>query len=52
MKPFRGAVNDGTGNVSVAYPLRFSLGLKQQTFYSFPGRARTSIVPVIKLTLF
>jgi len=51
-KPFRGAVNDGTGNVSVAYPLRFSVGLEQQTFYSFPGRARTSIVPVIKLTLF
>ena len=52
MKPLRGAVNDGTGSVSVSYPLRFSIGLQQQTFYSFPGQAHTSIVPVIQLTLF
>jgi hypothetical protein len=52
MKPLHGAVNDGTGSVSVSYPLRFSIGLQQQTFYSFPGQAHTSIVPVIQLTLF
>jgi hypothetical protein len=51
-KALRGAVNDGTGNVSVNYPLRFSIGVQQQTFYDFPGNSKTTIVPVFKLTLF
>jgi tetratricopeptide (TPR) repeat protein len=52
MKPLRGAINDGTGAVDVSYPLRFSIGLQQQTFYDFPGHARTQIVPIVRLTLF
>ena len=52
MKPLRGAVNDGTESLPVSYPLRFSIGVQQQTFYDFPGHSRTSIVPVLKLTLF
>jgi hypothetical protein len=52
MHPVRGSVNDGTENLPISYPLRFSLGLEQQTFYGFPGHARTSIVPILKLTLF
>jgi tetratricopeptide (TPR) repeat protein len=52
MHPLRGAVNDGTESLPVAYPLRFSFGVEQQTFYDFPGHSRISVVPVIKLTLF
>ena len=52
MHPMRGSVNDGTENLPISYPLRFSAGLEQQTFYAFPGHARTSIVPILKLTLF
>ena len=52
MHPLRGSVNDGTENLPVSYPLRFSFGFAQQTFYDFPGHARTSVVPVLKLTLF
>ena len=52
MKSWRGALNDGTGSVLVSYPLRFSMGLQQQSFYTFPGRSRTEIVPVVQLTLF
>ncbi|HYL12681.1 MAG TPA: tetratricopeptide repeat protein [Terriglobales bacterium] len=52
MKPWRGSLNDGTGSVPVSYPLRFSIGLQQQTFYDFPGHRRTEIVPVVQLTLF
>jgi tetratricopeptide (TPR) repeat protein len=51
-KALRGAVNDGTGAVSVNYPLRFSVGVQQQTFYDFPGGSKTAIVPVIQLTFF
>ena len=52
MHPLRGAVNDGTESLPVSYPLRFSFGVEQQTFYDFPGHSRVAIVPVIKLTLF
>jgi len=52
VKPMRGAVNDGTGETPVSYPLRFSFGLQQQTFYDFPGGGRTTVLPVIRLTLF
>lgn len=52
MRPWHGTVNDGEGNVPVSYPLRFSIGIQQQTFYDFPGHTHMSIVPVVKLTLF
>ena len=52
MKSLRGSVNDGTESLSVPYPLRFSFGLQQQTFYDFPGHSRISVVPVFRLTLF
>jgi len=52
VKPMKGAVNDGTGETPVSYPLRFSFGLQQQTFYDFPGGGRTTVLPVVRLTLF
>jgi tetratricopeptide (TPR) repeat protein len=51
-KTLRGSLNDGTENTQVSYPLHFSIGVEQQTFYNFPGESNTSIVPVVKLTLF
>ncbi|HZQ68631.1 MAG TPA: tetratricopeptide repeat protein [Terriglobales bacterium] len=38
--------------VPVTYPLRFSLGLEQQTFYNFVGQTQTQVRPVIRFTLF
>jgi tetratricopeptide (TPR) repeat protein len=35
---------------SVAYPMRFSFGLEQQSFYDFPGQGRTQIVPSAQFT--
>jgi tetratricopeptide (TPR) repeat protein len=35
-----------TETASVGYPLRFSFGLGQQSFYNFPGHERTQVVPV------
>ncbi|MBV8477052.1 MAG: tetratricopeptide repeat protein [Acidobacteria bacterium] len=52
MHPLRGVVNDGQESLPVSFPLRFSVGVEQQTFYDFPGHSRMSIVPVVKLTLF
>lgn len=52
VKPIRGALEDGTGSTTVNYPLRFSVGLQQQTFYNFPGQSRSTFLPVIRVTLF
>lgn len=51
-RPVRGSFRDGTGDVPVAYPFRFSLGLQQQTFYNFGGSTRTTLLPVVHFSLF
>jgi Tfp pilus assembly protein PilF len=52
MRPLHGNFNDGTGTVPVAYPLRISFGVQQQTFYDFAGSSKTTILPVVHFTLF
>lgn len=53
VKPVRRGFNDGTGEIGVDYPLRFSLGLQQQSFYNFTGNVRTnSWRPVVQISLF
>lgn len=52
VRPVRGTMSDGTGDISVSYPIRFSLGVAQQTFYDFPGASRTTLLPVVHLSLF
>jgi tetratricopeptide (TPR) repeat protein len=39
-----------TESASLAYPLRFSFGLQQQSFYDFPGQGRTQVVPAAQVT--
>lgn len=43
---------DGTGEIPVTYPMRISFGIKQQTFYDFAGRNRTTILPIIRFNVF
>lgn len=53
MKPMRRRYNDGSGEISVDYPLRFSFGLQQQSFYNFPGSAGTyNLRPVVSISFF
>jgi hypothetical protein len=40
----------GSETASRAYPLRFSFGLDQQSFYDFPGHGGTKIVPAAQFT--
>ena len=42
--------NAGLETVSAAHPMRFSVGLAQQTFYDFPGQGRTDVVPAAEFT--
>jgi tetratricopeptide (TPR) repeat protein len=46
----RVAAGAGPESASVAYPMRFSIGVDQQTFYDFPGHTRTQLVPVLRFT--
>ena len=49
----RRTLNDGNGSVGVDYPLRFSAGLQQQSFYNFTGVGKTSAFrPVIQISIF
>ncbi len=52
MRPLHGKLHDDTGSVPVSYPLRFSFGVQQQTFYNFSGSSRTTLLPVIRFNLF
>jgi tetratricopeptide (TPR) repeat protein len=45
--------DDGTGAMSVDYPIRFSAGMQQQSFYNFPGGSGTSnFRPVVNISFF
>ena len=52
VRPLRGSVRDGASEIPVSYPLRFSIGVQQQTFYNFPGSTKTTLLPVVHFTLF
>jgi hypothetical protein len=45
-------VKDGLGDVPISYPMRFSFGLQQQTFYNFSGSAKTTLLPIVHFTLY
>jgi tetratricopeptide (TPR) repeat protein len=40
----------GSETASMAYPMRFSFGLEQQSFYDFPGHGGVKIVPAAQFT--
>ena len=53
MRPLRRSVGSGGEALSIDYPLRFSVGLQQQTFYSYTGIGKTSTLrPVFKISIF
>ena len=46
---WKGSVKDGEFDVPVSFPMRFSVGVQQQTFYNFPGSSsvnESTILPV------
>jgi len=53
VKPIRRSVNDVNGSLNVDYPLRFSFGLQQQSFFSYTGTGSTSAFrPVARISIF
>jgi hypothetical protein len=52
MRTLQRSVRNGAAEIPVNYPMRFSVGLAQQTFYDFQGKNRNSFVPIIRINLF
>ncbi|MFZ0957956.1 MAG: tetratricopeptide repeat protein [Candidatus Sulfotelmatobacter sp.] len=40
----------GAETGSLSYPMRFSFGLEQQSFYDFPGQGHTQVVPAAQIS--
>lgn len=52
VKPLRRMFDGGSGKVPVEYPLRFSIGIQQETFTNFSGGSKGIYRPVFRLSLF
>lgn len=52
VKPLRRNVSDSFGQVPVEYPIRFSFGVQNASYFNFTGNHQTIISPLIRLTLF
>ena len=54
MRPWRRSIEDGGGALAIEYPLRFSVGIQQQSFYGFTGApgSTSSFRPVVRISIF
>jgi tetratricopeptide (TPR) repeat protein len=52
VRPMHGSMKDSDSEIPVSYPMRFSFGFEQQSFYDFPGSSHTTFLPVVHFTLF
>jgi hypothetical protein len=50
-RPFRRKFHDDSGTVVLQYPIRFSAGLQEETFFNFTG-GQTQLRPYVRISLF
>lgn len=50
--PVHHGYKDQSGQVELQYPIRFSAGMAQQTFYNFPGNQSQQFRPYVRIDLF
>jgi hypothetical protein len=50
--PFHREFKDETGDVVLQYPIRFSAGVQQETFFNFTGGQNEQFRPYVSITLF
>jgi hypothetical protein len=51
-RPFRRKFKDESGAVVLQYPIRFSGGLQEETFFNFQGGQSEQLRPYFQLSLF
>jgi tetratricopeptide (TPR) repeat protein len=50
--PIRHGFKDQTGQVEIKYPVRFSAGMAEESFYNFPGSQSEQLRPYVRIDLF
>jgi hypothetical protein len=50
--PIHHGYKDQSGQVELQYPIRFSAGMAQETFYNFPGNQSQQFRPYVRIDLF
>jgi tetratricopeptide (TPR) repeat protein len=50
--PIHHEFKDQAGEVELKYPIRFSAGMQQETFYNFPGSGSQQMRPYVQISLF
>jgi len=51
-RPFHRKFNDDSGTVVLQYPIRFSAGMQQETFFNFTGGQNQQFRPYVRISLF
>lgn len=51
-RPFRRKFNDDSGEVVLEYPIRFSAGFQEETFFNFSGAQNQQYRPYVRISLF
>jgi hypothetical protein len=51
-RPFHRKFNDDSGTVVLTYPIRFSAGIQQETFFNFTGGQNQQFRPYVRISLF
>jgi hypothetical protein len=51
-RPFHHKFNDDSGTVVLQYPIRFSAGIQQETFFNFTGGKNQELRPYVRVSLF
>jgi tetratricopeptide (TPR) repeat protein len=51
-RPFRRKFNDDSGAVVLEYPIRFSAGVQQETFFNFTAGNNQQFRPYVRISLF
>ena len=51
-RPFHRRFNDDSGTVVLQYPIRFSAGLQEESFFNFTGGQNQQFRPYVRISLF
>jgi hypothetical protein len=51
-RPFHRKFNDDSGTVVLQYPIRFSAGFQEETFFNFSGGQNQQFRPYVQISLF
>ncbi len=51
-RPLRRMFNENSTPVPLQYPIRFSAGVQQETFFNFPGSQNEKLEPYVEISIF